>query len=51
MDVKTVDDIMEENEELTWDEAVDRADAIVVHGDRVNKALEEEMANGAPEEE
>jgi len=51
MEVKTVDEIMEENEELTWEEAADRADAIVVHGDRINKALEEEMANGTPEED
>lgn len=42
---------MEENEEFSWDEAAERADAIVVHGDRINKAMEEAMAEGVPEEE
>jgi len=36
---KTVDDIMEEKG-CSWEEAYEHADAIVIHGDRLNKSLE-----------
>lgn len=42
---------MEENEGMSWEEAASRADAIVVHGDRINKALEDEILKGASEED
>ena len=32
---KTVDDLIEENPEMTEEEAFKKADAIVIHGDRI----------------
>ena len=48
---KTADDILEENPNLTWEEAVSQSNAIVVHGDRINKAIEEAILSGVPEED
>lgn len=50
MQEKTVDDIVEERN-CSWEEALEYTDAIVVHGDRVNKAIEDEINNGVPEEQ
>lgn len=42
---------MEENPNLGWEEAAQRAQALVIHGDRINKAVEEQAMNGVPEDE
>lgn len=40
---KTVDDLLEENPSMTYGEAFRTAPAIVVHGDMIVQALEEEQ--------
>ena len=49
-DVPTNVDLLEENEDLTWEQATEQAKAIVVHGDKINEAIEREILNGATEE-
>jgi len=43
--VKTIDDIMEERN-ITWEEAVDECEAIVVHGDKIVQSIEREEQEG-----
>ncbi|EGR27496.1 K antiporter P-type alpha subunit family protein, putative [Ichthyophthirius multifiliis] len=40
--VETNEDIMEKNPGISWDEAIQKAKAIVVHGDRIMDSLERE---------
>ena len=40
---KTVDDIMEENPDINYDDAYALADAIVIHGDLITKEIEKEQ--------
>ncbi|CAD8136306.1 unnamed protein product [Paramecium pentaurelia] len=49
---KTVDDLLEENPMMSYDEAFRLAPAIVIHGDMIVQAIEEENQNGefVPEE-
>lgn len=39
---KTVDDLLEENPSMSYDEAFRLAPAIVIHGDMITQACEEE---------
>jgi hypothetical protein len=41
---------MEMNSSLSFEEATDKARAIIIHGDRINEALESAILNGATEE-
>lgn len=43
--VKTIDEIMEEKK-ITWEEAVDECEAIVVHGDKIVQSIEREELEG-----
>ena len=43
--VKTIDDIVEEKN-ITWEEAVDECEAIVVHGDKIVQSIEREEQEG-----
>jgi len=45
MSVKTIDEIVE-NEGITWEEASEKCDAIVVHGDKIVASLEREEEEG-----
>ena len=47
---KTVDEVARE-EGISWEEAYDKANAIVIHGEKITKAMEEELLSGIPEEE
>ena len=46
--VKTNVEIMEEEPNLTWDEAAEKCKAIVVHGDKIVKSLDKEIIEGLP---
>lgn len=50
MDLPTNVDLLEENEDLTWAQATEQAKAIVIHGDKINEAIEREILAGASEE-
>jgi hypothetical protein len=41
---------MEENPDMDFDAAVAKTDALVVHGDQINKAIEQEIALNLPED-
>lgn len=43
--VKTIDEIVE-TENISWDEAAEKCDAIVVHGDKIVASLEREEEEG-----
>jgi len=45
MSVKTIDEIVE-HENISWDEAAEKCDAIVVHGDKIVASLEREEEEG-----
>ena len=47
---KTVDEVAAE-EGIDWEDAYPKANAIVIHGERITKAMEEELLSGLPEEE
>ncbi|KAL4494140.1 hypothetical protein ABPG72_016096 [Tetrahymena utriculariae] len=46
--VKTTEEIMLD-QECTWEEAVEQAEAIVVHGDRIVASLDREIEEGLPQ--
>ena len=46
--MKTNVEIMEEEPNLTWDEAAEKCKAIVVHGDKIVKSLDKEIIEGLP---
>ncbi|KAL4465995.1 hypothetical protein ABPG74_004232 [Tetrahymena malaccensis] len=46
--VKTTEEIMHDTG-CTWEEAVEQADAIVVHGDRIVASLDKEIEEGFPQ--
>lgn len=47
---KTVDEVALE-EGISWEDAYDKANAIVIHGEKITKAMEEELLSGIPEED
>lgn len=46
--VRTVDEIVE-NDNISWEEASEKCEAIVVHGDKIVASLEREIEEGKEE--